>query len=201
MNSPLVSTFKGSRLIASNSVSSNYTFDDVTEELNVDASSGPITITLPLISANLGRLLTIRKTDASSNAVIITPTSPNLYQGLASVTLTSQYQVLSISNNGTQWLSFSSTPPSAGAIPDSTGTPGNVTQNDTRGRVAIAAGTISVTVTNSNVVAGSVVHATLQSNDSTMLGIRSTICASGSFTIYGSDVASATTNVAWTLER
>ena len=107
MNSPITSVFKGTRIIISKSVSANYSFDNETETINVDASVGPITITLPLISNNIGRLLTVRKIDSSVNVVTIVTIGPDLYQGSTTAILSTQYEVLSLDNNGTQWLTSS----------------------------------------------------------------------------------------------
>lgn len=104
MNSALTSKFRGTRVIVSRSVSANYTFDDQTEAVNVNASGGPITITLPLISANIGRLVTIRKIDASANVVTIQTSGADSYEGSSSTTLEDQWALLSLDNNGSQWL-------------------------------------------------------------------------------------------------
>lgn len=116
MNSALTSVFRGSRLIVSKSVSANYAIDDQTETVNVNATSGPVTITLPLISLNVGRSITIRKVDASGNAVTIATTSPDLYQGGSSTTLTTQWATLTLDNNGSQWLSATSSGGGGGTI-------------------------------------------------------------------------------------
>lgn len=103
MNSALTSTFKGSRIIISKTVSANYTFDDQTEAVNVNALAGPITITLPAISTNSGRLVTVRKIDTSANVVTIQAAGSDLYQGGTSATLGTQWALLSIDNDGAQW--------------------------------------------------------------------------------------------------
>lgn len=103
MNSALIGTFKGTRLIVSKSVTADYTFDDSTEAVNVDATSGPVTITLPPISENEGRLVTVRKIDASANIVTIETDGSDLFQGSSGTTLEDQWSVVSIDNNGIQW--------------------------------------------------------------------------------------------------
>jgi hypothetical protein len=105
MNTPITSTFRGNRHIISKTVTTNYTIADNIEAVNVDATGGPITITLPLISLNVGRLITVRKIDASANAVTVARAGSDLYQGETSVTLTTQWAVLSIDNDGSQWYS------------------------------------------------------------------------------------------------
>jgi hypothetical protein len=80
-------------------------------------------------------------------------------------------------------------------IVDSSGTPGNVTNNGGKGRVAIAAGQSSIVVTNSVTNASASVYAVINqaTADATLTHIVRTVPAAGSFTIYGN--AAATANV------
>jgi hypothetical protein len=104
MNSTLTSKFKGSRHVISKTVTANYTFDDEYEDVNVDATSGPITITLPAIATYPGRLLTVRKVDNTTNVVTIAAAGADLIQGNATTTLAAQWKVISLSNNNSsQW--------------------------------------------------------------------------------------------------
>lgn len=83
----------------------------------------------------------------------------------------------------------------SGSFTDSSGTPGNVTNNSPRGRVAIAAAATAVTVTNSAVTATSTVLAVINqgATDTTLTQILRVQTAAGSFTITGN--AAATANV------
>jgi hypothetical protein len=76
---------------------------------------------------------------------------------------------------------------------DSTGTPGNVTNNNALGRAAIAAAATSCVVTNSTVTANSEVFVELISSDATLTSVRVTVAA-GSFTVTGNAAATATTS-------
>lgn len=80
---------------------------------------------------------------------------------------------------------------------DQSGTPGNVTLNNVRGRVAIAAGASSVTVTNSQGVTGGSVFAIINqaTADATLTQIVRVATGLGSFTIYGNANATANTVV------
>lgn len=80
-------------------------------------------------------------------------------------------------------------------IVDSSGTPGNVTNNGGKGRVAIAAGQSSIVVTNSVTNASASVYAVINqaTADATLTHIVRAVPAAGSFTIYGN--AAATANV------
>ena len=80
---------------------------------------------------------------------------------------------------------------------DSSGTPGNVTNNSPRGLVAIAAAATAVTVTSSIVTATSLVVCQLQTVDGTLTNVNSVVPAAGSFTITGNAAATGITKVAF----
>ena len=58
---------------------------------------------IPTSSAQEGNTYVIKKIDSSANAVTITPTSRTV-DGAASITLTSQYQSLTLVSDGTNWF-------------------------------------------------------------------------------------------------
>jgi hypothetical protein len=89
----------------------------------------------------------------------------------------------------------------SGGAADSTGTPGNATQNTVKGRVAVAAGQAGLTVTNSRVSATNIITAIVQTADATLLRVDSVIPASGSFVIQCNAMATGNVNVAWILEE
>lgn len=74
---------------------------------------------------------------------------------------------------------------------DSSGTPGNVTNNSALGRAAFAAAGTSVVVTNSTVTATSDVFVNLITTDATLTSCRVTAIAAGSFTVTGNAAATA----------
>lgn len=84
---------------------------------------------------------------------------------------------------------------------DASGTPGNTTINQPKGRVAIAAGASSVVVTNSLCLATSTVLAIINqaTADATLTQIVRVVPAAGSFTIYGNANATANTVVDFVL--
>lgn len=71
----------------------------------------------------------------------------------------------------------------AATYTDSSGTPGNVTNNSPRGRVALAAGTSTIVVTSSIVTAASMIVAMVRATDGAATDIVTTTAAAGSFTI------------------
>ena len=80
-------------------------------------------------------------------------------------------------------------------------TTGAVTANVISGRAAIAAGASSVVITNNLVDANSKVFAVVAqaAADGTLLRVERILCAAGSFTIYGTANATATTFIDWIL--
>lgn len=76
---------------------------------------------------------------------------------------------------------------------------GAQTQNTLQGTAAIAAGASSVVITNSLVDANSHVVAKVAqaAADGTLLRVERVVCAAGSFTIYGTANATATTLIDW----
>ena len=67
-----------------------------------NATAGSITITLPNPSGISGRLYNIKKVDASTNTVVISPTTGTI-DGLSSKTLTTQYNNYCITTDGNNW--------------------------------------------------------------------------------------------------
>jgi hypothetical protein len=82
---------------------------------------------------------------------------------------------------------------------DTSGAPGNATNNNPRGRCAIAAAASAVTITNSLVVATSTVLAVINqaANDTTLTSIQRVQTAAGSFVITGNAAATAAVVVDW----
>ena len=78
---------------------------------------------------------------------------------------------------------------------DTSGTPGNATINLPRGKAAFAAGTNTVTITNSYVTTNSVVVGSQVGADATLNNLVTITPANGSFTVTGN--ANATGNPAF----
>jgi hypothetical protein len=83
-----------------------------------------------------------------------------------------------------------------------TTTTGAQTSNALQGTAAIAAGASSVVVTNALVDANSHVTAKVAqaAADGTLLRVERVVCAAGSFTIFGTANATATTLIDWEIE-
>lgn len=82
-----------------------------------------------------------------------------------------------------------------------TPTTGAQSSNEFAGRCAIAAGASSVVVTNPFVNANSKIFAVVAqaAADGTLLRVERTVAAAGSFTIYGTANATATTVIDWAI--
>jgi hypothetical protein len=69
-----------------------------------DATTAAFAVTLPLAANFVGKPITIKKIDVSTNAVTVTPTGGDTIDGAANVPLATQYAKVTISSNGTNWF-------------------------------------------------------------------------------------------------
>lgn len=81
------------------SVTAATTIVDSDDLILVDATAGAVTVTLPLVSANAGRRFTVKKTDASGNAV----TFGGTVDGDAAFDWTTQYAAYTVQSDGAAW--------------------------------------------------------------------------------------------------
>ena len=91
------------------SKSANYTvlIGDKGKWINVDASSGAVTITLPAVAtATNGFFVYIKKTDSSSNQVIVDADGAETIDGSTTLSLASQYDTTLVTTDGTEWHAF-----------------------------------------------------------------------------------------------
>jgi hypothetical protein len=68
----------------------------------VDATSSVVTITLPAAASNTNKIYTIKKID-STNSVVIDPNGSETIDGSSTITLTTQWDMIKIISNGTNW--------------------------------------------------------------------------------------------------
>ncbi len=69
----------------------------------VDATSAPVTVTLPPAGGCEGRVAVVKKTDASSNAAVVSPISGETIDGQTAYNIGQQYGSLSVISDGTSW--------------------------------------------------------------------------------------------------
>lgn len=71
--------------------------------ITADATGGSIVLTLPSAASNLGHWYVFKRLNSGANTVTIQPTLSQTIDGAANKVLTSQYEVVRIISNGTNW--------------------------------------------------------------------------------------------------
>lgn len=89
---------------AGRSVASDGPITEADRFLLADASAGPVTLTLPPVSDNAGAIYSVKKVDASANAVTIAGNNGELIDGSAIQTLAAQYDALTVYCDGVDWF-------------------------------------------------------------------------------------------------
>ena len=74
--------------------------------IRVDATLGPVEVTLPDASASQGKIYYAIKTDASPNSVTIKTQEGQTISGLSSYTFNVRYSSIVIGSNGVNWEIF-----------------------------------------------------------------------------------------------
>jgi hypothetical protein len=95
----------------------------------VDASATPVTINLYSANGNTGKEVGVRKKDDTTKTVTVVPTGTETINGQSSIQLTSQYELVTLKSDGTNWyvanntaytsdprISIGATPPSDTAM-------------------------------------------------------------------------------------
>lgn len=90
-------------VLPNRSVAASGALLDTDSVVFASAAGGAISLSLPNPALYSGETITIKKTDATANAVTITQFAAETIDGVASVTLTVQYQSMSIYCDGTNW--------------------------------------------------------------------------------------------------
>ncbi len=76
----------------------------------VDATGGAVTITLYTAVGNGGKVVAVRKTDSSVNAVTIDPFGSQTIDGETTLELSGQYDTVSLKCDGTNWAAITTVP-------------------------------------------------------------------------------------------
>ena len=74
------------------------------EYIFCNATSNVIVVTLPAVAEGLQ--YTVKKTDASANAVTVSTNASELIDGEATQALTTQYDVITVVGTSTEWLTL-----------------------------------------------------------------------------------------------
>lgn len=93
----------GSVAGAVRTITANRTLDVTDNHVKVDASTGAITVTLPSAIGISGREYTIKKIDASGNAVTLATTLLQTIDGATTRTLAAQYDYIRVKSDGANW--------------------------------------------------------------------------------------------------
>jgi len=94
---------KLAEIVGSDVVTTDTTADQI-QTLLVDASGGPVTITLPAPDSNVR--VEVKKTDASANAVTVATPNSETIDGQSSLTLSAQYTARTIASDGANYFNF-----------------------------------------------------------------------------------------------
>lgn len=85
-------------------LNSSTTLADTDEFVFADANGGAFTVTLPNSNGRDGQVYTIKKIDASANAITINTTSSQTIDNATSHTLSNQWDFVTVIANGGNWL-------------------------------------------------------------------------------------------------
>ncbi len=89
-----------------NTISSNYTVSGTDYIILANAASGNIIITLYTAINNKGKVLKFKKIDSSANTITIDGNGSETIDGSITKVLSTQYSILSIVSDGTNWYIF-----------------------------------------------------------------------------------------------
>jgi len=82
----------------------DYGLSTLDRTIVVDASSGPCVMTLPSALSVPGKQFTVKKTDASFNAVTVQPSLSQTIDGALNYGLVSQWKYITVQSDGVNWL-------------------------------------------------------------------------------------------------
>jgi hypothetical protein len=74
------------------------------EIILANASSAPITITLPTAVGVTGQTYTIKRINSGSNAVTVGTTSSQTIDGITTYALSAQYKYVKVASDGANWI-------------------------------------------------------------------------------------------------
>lgn len=85
-------------------VTSAFTATSSDSTITGDSTSGAFTVTLPTAASISGRIYTIKKIDASANAVTVGTTSSQTIDGSTTYPLSSQWKFVMVQSDGANWI-------------------------------------------------------------------------------------------------
>ena len=93
----------GTGIVSVREISASETITTSDNVVLVDATSAAVTVTLPAVSGNSGRVFHIKKIDASGNAVTVDGASSETIDDATTGILASQYDAIKIVCDGSEW--------------------------------------------------------------------------------------------------
>lgn len=72
----------------------------------VDATAGAVTVNLPAVVSSKGRIITVKKIDASANAVTLDGAGSETIDGATTLATTTQWVAFQIWCDGTAWYAI-----------------------------------------------------------------------------------------------
>ena len=94
----------GSAVGTISTITQAYSILSTDDVLLVDGSGGAFTVTLPSAVSNSGKVYEIKRTDETpANTVTVGTTSSQTIDGSTTTTLNTQYEVIKVVSNGTNW--------------------------------------------------------------------------------------------------
>lgn len=95
------------------SVSTTYTLLATDGLVECDATAGAFAVTLTAAASSLGRLVTIKKIDASANAITVTASGAETIDGANTYALSTRYDAVTLHCDGVTWNVINKVAPAA----------------------------------------------------------------------------------------
>lgn len=143
------------------SVTANYTVENDYDVLEVDTTSGNITISLPAASLHKGRLLYVKRMTAGANTLTVDGNAAETIDGSATLSLSAQYEATGLYSDGSNWIRVIHIPGGGGTTTNS------LTINNSGAGAASGAtfnGSAAVTISHNTVGAAASSHTHAQAD-------------------------------------
>lgn len=92
--------------LASGSYSANHSATELETFINMNATGGVVTATLPPAAAVPGQVIVVKKIDGSANVVTVAAQAGEAIDGVSSKNVTSQYAVIRVWSDGATWWTW-----------------------------------------------------------------------------------------------
>jgi len=99
----LVNKFVDGYLFQVTSISADYTAHEADSIILADATSAAITVTLPPAAESVGKRITVKKIDASANAVTVDGNGSETIDDATTAVISSQYDSICLVSDNTEW--------------------------------------------------------------------------------------------------